>query len=97
MEVDSIALQQALQSSSMDLATCGMLLSDTRSLLCEHFVCSKILSIPRACNGLAHNLAKLAMSWDPSNCHIWASPLLELVRNLIACDGVELMFSMTGP
>jgi len=84
VEVDSIALQQALQSSSMDLATCGMLLSDTRSLLCEHFVCSKILSIPRACNGLAHNLAKLAMSWDLSNCHVWASPLLEFVKTLLA-------------
>ena len=84
VEVDSTALQQALQSSSMDLATCGMLLSDTRSLLCEHFVCSKILSIPRACNGLAHNLAKLAMSWDLSNCHVWASPLPEFVKTLIA-------------
>jgi len=97
VEVDSTALQQALQSSSMDLVTCGMLLIDTRSLLCEHFVCGKILSIPRACNGLAHNLAKLAMCWDPGNYHVWASPLPEFVKSLIAHDGVEPMFLMTGP
>jgi ribonuclease HI len=36
VEVDSTDLQQALQTSSMDLATCGMLLRDTRALLNEH-------------------------------------------------------------
>jgi ribonuclease HI len=36
VEVDSTVLQQALQTSSMDLATCGMLLRDTRALLNEH-------------------------------------------------------------
>lgn len=64
VEVDSTVLQQALQSSSMDLVTCGMLIRDACSMLNEHFVCSNVLSVPRACNGLAHNLAKLALSWD---------------------------------
>lgn len=91
VEVDSTVLQQALQTSSMDLATCGMLLRDTCALLNEHFVCSKIISVPRACNVVAHNLAKLALSWDPDECHVWASPLLEFVMTLFARDVVEPM------
>ena len=97
VEVDSTALQQALQSSSMDLATCGMLLSDTRSLLCEQFVYSKIISIPRACNGLAHNLAKLAMSWDPGDLYVWAYLLPEFVNTQVARNLVQPVFPMKRP
>ena len=68
-----------------------MLIRDARSMLNEHFICSKILSVPRTCNGLAHNLAKLAMSWDPGDSHVWASPLPEFVMSLIARDNVEHM------
>ena len=94
VEVDSTVLQQALQSSSMDLATCAMLISDAGSMLNEHFVCSKILSVPRTCNGLAHNLAKLAMCWDPGDRHVWASPLPKFVMTLIARGTVEHMIPM---
>jgi len=38
VEVDSSVLQHALQSFTMDLATCGMMISDTRFMLREHFV-----------------------------------------------------------
>ena len=75
----------------MDLATCSMLIRDARSMLNEHFICSKILSVPRTYNGLAHNLAKLAMSWDPGDSHVWASPLPEFVMSLIARDNIERM------
>jgi len=61
-----------------------MLIRDTRDLLNEHFVCSSVISIPRACNGIAHNLAKLAMCWDPGGRHVWALP--EFVKTLIARD-----------
>ena len=91
VEVDSKVLQQALQTSSMDLATCGMLLRDTSALLNEHFVCSKIISMPRACNVIADNLVKLALSWDPGECHVWASPLPEFVMTLFARNVVEPM------
>jgi hypothetical protein len=49
----------------MDLATCGMMIS-TRFMLREHSVCSGIIFVPRACNSIAHDLTKFAMSWDPS-------------------------------
>jgi hypothetical protein len=56
LETDSAVLKQALQSPSMDLAACGMLIRDTRFLLREQFVCSDILSVPRICNFVAHDL-----------------------------------------
>ena len=65
VEMDSTILQKALVSPSMNLAACRMLIRDTRDFLNEHFVCSSVISIPRACNGIAHNLAKLAMCVGP--------------------------------
>jgi len=47
-----------------------MLLRDTRALLNEHFVFCKIISVPRACNVIAYNLAKLALSWDTGELHV---------------------------
>ena len=70
LEVDSSVLKQALLSPTMDLASCGMMIMDTRFLLREHFVCSGISSIPRACNSMSHELAKVAMCWDPSDLHV---------------------------
>ena len=58
VEVDSSVLKHALQSHFMDLATCGMMIRDTRFLLREHFDCNDIFSVPRACNSVAHELAK---------------------------------------
>ena len=70
VEAHSTVFQQAPQTSSMDLATCAMLLRDTRALLNEHFVFCKIISVPRACNVIAYNLAKLALSWDTGELHV---------------------------
>jgi len=47
----------------MDLAACGMLISDIRGLLRDHFVFGDVLLITRNCNAVAHNLARLWMSW----------------------------------
>jgi hypothetical protein len=40
-------------------------IQDTRDLH-EHFMCNDVLLIPRACNSIAHELARLGMSWDPN-------------------------------
>jgi hypothetical protein len=45
----------------MDLAACGMLISGIRELLRDHFVSDDVLLIPRNCNAVAHNLARLGM------------------------------------
>jgi len=64
LEMDSGNLQEALKSTSFDLATGGILFQVLRDLLHEQFVCSSILYVPRSCNSLAHALASLALSWD---------------------------------
>jgi hypothetical protein len=62
IEVDSSVLKQAITSSAMDLAACGMLISGIRELLRDHFVSDDVLLIPRNCNAVAHNQARLGMS-----------------------------------
>jgi hypothetical protein len=91
LETDSSVLKQTLLSSSMDLAACGMLIKDTRFLLRKHFVCSAIFSIPRSCNSVAHELAKLALCWDPGELHVW------FVKTLVARDSVEPVVSIERP
>ena len=70
VEVDSVILQQALLTSSMDLVVSGMLIRDTWVLLHEHFVCDDVLLVPRICNSIAHALASLGVSWDPDESHV---------------------------
>jgi hypothetical protein len=66
-------------------------------LLREHFVCSGISSIPRACNSVSYELAKVAMCWDPGDLYVWANPLLEFVKTLVALDLVEAVFPISRP
>ena len=95
LETDSAVLKQALLSSSMDLAACGMLIGYIRGLLHDHFVCSGVLSIPRNCNSVAHNLAKIGLSWNPGEYHVCANPLPEFVQTFVARDVVKPESSMT--
>ena len=74
LETDSTNLQEALKSTSFDLATGGMLFHDLRALLHEQLVCSSILYVPRSCNLLAHALASLALSWDLGSGHCLGVP-----------------------
>jgi hypothetical protein len=74
-----------------------MLIGDTRDLLYDHFMCSSILSIQRTCNSVAHNLAKVGLSWDPGEYHVWENPLPEFVQTFIARDAVEPELSMRRP
>ena len=63
LEMDSSILKQALLTPSLDLAASGMLIRDIRDLLHEHFVRNNdIILIPRTCNSVAHELARLGMS-----------------------------------
>ena len=89
IEVDSSVLKQAISSSSMDLAACGMLIGDIRELLQDQFVCEGVELIPRSCNAAAHDLAKLGLSWDPGESCVWTNPLPEFVKDLVSRDVVE--------
>lgn len=86
VETDSEILKQALISSSMDFAACGMLICDVRNLLHDHFVCSGIMSISLFCNSVARNLARIGLSWDPGEQHVWANLLPEFVKTFVPRD-----------
>ena len=81
----------------MDLAACGMLISDIRGLLRDHFVFGDVLLITRNCNAVAHNLARLGMSWDPGTSCVWTNHLPEFVRCLVSREFVETMSSIPRP
>jgi len=79
------------------MAPNGVLFRSIRDLLFDHFNCNKILFSPRSCNLSAHEVAKIALSWDPSQSSIWDDPLTEFVNNFAARDFVEPMFVNERP
>jgi hypothetical protein len=95
--MDSSILKQALLMPSLDMAASGLLIRDIRDLLHEHFICNDIILIPRTCNSVAHELARLGMSWDPGESCIWTSPLPECVKCLVTRNSVESSVSITRP
>lgn len=97
LEMDSSVLKKALLSSSMDLAVSRMIIRDTRELLLGHFVCNDVLSVPRVCNSVAHELARMGMSWDPGESCVWMNLLPELVKNLVSRNFVEPIDAITRP
>jgi len=74
LEMDSSVLKKALLSSSMDLAASGMLIRDTRDLLRSSSVCNDVRLVSRVCNSVAHELARMGMSWDPGESCVWTNP-----------------------
>jgi hypothetical protein len=64
LETDSAMQREALVTSSRDFAPDGVLFTGIRELLNDHFRCEFIRNIPRSCNSVAHEIARLDMSWD---------------------------------
>ena len=58
-------------------------------LLADHFRCDCIRNIPRSCNSVAHEIARLDMSWDPGQSVVWLDPLPKFVNILVAHDLAE--------
>ena len=70
LETDSSQLREAITSECRDLALSGVLFRSITELLHDQFVCSKIVNIPRSGNSSAHEIAKVALSWDPGQSSI---------------------------
>lgn len=58
-------LREAITSQARDLAPAGILFQSIRNLLHDQFYCNSILNISRSCNSSAHEIAKIALNWDP--------------------------------
>jgi hypothetical protein len=81
VETDSSLLRAGLITDSHDLAPEGILLRGIRELLTDQFRCVCIRNVPRSCNRVALEIAKLCMNWDPRQSEIWLDPLPEFVNS----------------
>lgn len=97
LETDSSQLREAITSMSRDLAPGGVLFKCIHELLHDHFRCTKVSNILRLCNSSAHEIAKLALSWDPGQSSVWSDPLLEFLFDSVAHDSAELALVNTRP
>jgi hypothetical protein len=71
LETDSSLLREALATISRDLAPQGVLFKGIREILADHFRCEFIRNIPCSCNSVAHEIARLGMSWDPGQSTVY--------------------------
>jgi hypothetical protein len=97
VETDSALLREGLITDSHDFAREGVLLRGIRELLADQFSCVCIRSVPRSCNVVAHEVAKLSMNWDPGQSDVWLDPLPKFVNSLVARDLAEHMVLNEGP
>jgi ribonuclease HI len=67
METDSSLLREAPFTNSWDLAPEGVLFKGIQELLADHFICNRICNVPRSCNSVAHEIARMGMSGTRDN------------------------------
>ncbi|BAT01735.1 Os07g0513450 [Oryza sativa Japonica Group] len=89
IESDSAILVSAVTSSSHSQAVGATIFAEIKMLLQLHFANSKVSFAPRSCNNVAHNLAKIGVSWDPDQSVVWVDPLPYFVRTLVIRDRTE--------
>lgn len=86
VEIES---DSAVTSSSHSQAVGATIFAEIKMLLQLHFANSKVSFAPRSCNNVAHNLAKIGVSWDPDQSVVWVDPLPYFVRTLVIRDRTE--------
>ena len=67
----------------------GPLFREARAELRASFPVAHINFRPRSCNMVAHELARLSLSWDPGQSMVWNDPLPGFVTRLVSRDLAE--------
>ncbi|OEL30945.1 hypothetical protein BAE44_0008036, partial [Dichanthelium oligosanthes] len=57
-----------------------------RNEIRRHFTNLDVMFAPRSWNFCAHELARVALAWDPGYSNIWIDPLLEFVSTWVVRD-----------
>ena len=70
---------KALNSTDYDQSPLGVLFREEKFLISTHFACVEVSYVPRSCNGCAHALARLGLSWDTGQSCILGRPLPKFV------------------
>ena len=89
LKSDSTILVQALQSSDYDFLAVGVLIREAKFLISTNFVHVDVVHAPRFCNSCAPELARVGLSWDPDQSHVWTDPLLKFVYSWVTRDSSE--------
>jgi hypothetical protein len=89
LETECALSREALATNTRDLALEGVLFKGIWELLADQFRCDCVRNIPRSCNLVAHEIARLDMSRGPGQSMVWLDPLLEFLNILVAHDLAE--------
>jgi hypothetical protein len=89
IESDSELLVSAIKSSSHDLATGATIFTEIKTVLQFQFSSFDFYFAPRSYNNVAHELARLGVSWDPGQSYVWVDPLPRFVRAKVIRDSTE--------
>jgi hypothetical protein len=89
LETDCALSREALATNTRDLAPEGVLFKGIQELLADQFRCDCVPNIPCSCNLVAHEIARLGMSWDLGQSIVWLNSLPEFLNILVARDLAE--------
>jgi len=88
-ESDSLVLVDALKTNKYDQSPGGPLFREARAEMRASFADVYINFRPRSCNMVAHELARLSLSWDPGRSMVRNDPLPEFVLRRVSRDLAE--------
>lgn len=83
LETDSLNLQKALTSEAFDFSPGGWLFREARFCLSTDFIVHSICHCNRACNVVAHELARASVNRDPDEPQMWLDPLPTFVLDIL--------------
>ncbi|GJN00674.1 hypothetical protein PR202_ga17870 [Eleusine coracana subsp. coracana] len=86
LETDSTCLAAALTSTDYDQGVGGTIFKEIREYIDLQFDVVRILSAPRLCNSVAHELAHYSVGRDSDQTNAWTDPLPGYVSNLVGRD-----------
>lgn len=89
LESDCMVLIKAL-NSTYDQLPGGVLFREVKFLFSRQFAYVDVNYIPRSCNGWAHALARMSISWDPDETCIWVDAVPKFEKTLMVYDIDEL-------
>ena len=87
-ESDASSLVQALKSNDYDKSEIGVLVMEARSLCILNFDSFRFGFNRRACNSVAHMLAKFGVSSESPDSY-WEATAPNCIENLLASDIAE--------
>lgn len=84
LETDSVLVRDAIQSTSLDQTSSGVIFKDIRAMIKEHFYLFEYFYVPRTCNSSAHEIAAIGLNQSSGSEFVWEYPIPEFVSSQVA-------------